>query len=74
MNITSLDELIEKLVRSRTAAGKNVPVRIKIEVHSPDDDQAPPAGFVSIEGVRVMPCISDDGEFVQIQAVGSELV
>ena len=35
MNITSLHELIERLVRHRAAAGKDVPVRVKIEAKCP---------------------------------------
>lgn len=67
---TTLDDLITRLQRSRDAAGRNLPVRLKIEVDVAGDEVAPSQMIVSDQQLKVMPCISDTGEFVQIAAVG----
>lgn len=71
MTITTLDDLIARLQRSRDAAGRNLPVRLKIEVDDAKDVEAPPQVFVSAQALKVMPSISEDGLFVQIASVGS---
>lgn len=71
MTINTLDDLIARLQRSRDAAGRNLPVRLKIEVGDAEDYEAPSHVIVSAQGLKVMPCISDDGEFVQIASAGA---
>jgi hypothetical protein len=71
MSMTTLDDLIERLHQSRKAAGRNLPVRLRIEIDPSEEHEAPPVRIVSIQWLKVMPCITDDGEVVQIAAVGA---
>lgn len=73
MTTTTLDDLIIRLQESRAAAGRNLPVRLKIEVDYARDDYSPSHLFVSVERVKVMPCIGEEGEFVQLAATGAAL-
>lgn len=73
MHITSLDELISRPQKSRHTAGRNLPVRIAMDLDQPYDEQVPADRLVSISKLHVQPCISDEGLFVQIQAVGARL-
>jgi hypothetical protein len=71
MSMTTLDDLIERLHQSREAAGRNLPVRLRMEMDLIEDDEAPPVRVVSIQWLKVMRCVTDDGEVVQIAAVGA---
>lgn len=73
MTEPTLDDLIARLQASRAAAGRNLPVRLKIEVDDPLDDHAPAKQFVSEMPLKVMPCIGEAGEFLQIASTGAEL-
>jgi hypothetical protein len=70
MPIETLDHLIARLQQTRLAAGRDLPVRLKLEVHDVADDMAPAQMYCSEDPIRVQPCIGDGGEFVQLTSAG----
>lgn len=73
MAITTLDELIERLQQSRDAAGSNLPVRLKIAIERQDGHRSHSTHIVSKQGLLVMPCIGENGKFIQLAALGAAL-